>query len=347
MRFVQPSSSATWGDVVSGISARFLVLLLLILRPVPLPLARRFLILLAFVFVCCGTLPADAAERTFVLAPADLVTAPDLFGAKALSRSALLGKAVGLRRGAVRFAKSVCPSLLADPTRKITRVRVLNGPGGAPLVVGKSLAAGLTTALVTMNAAPWFPPASGTTFQPFWVADATGPDVIGFATAGFANGNQAGALGKSEVENRAPAFRLRLNVPTDPGLGTIELAVAITVELPSTRAGKPGKRTECIMVTSVAPVDVEALRDLVDVTPLGSVTRHRLHDILNDAQTFLDRGKADRAARNIRTFALEVAQRSETEILPSFSERMIDRANAAAEALCLDQPCRCNRPCSE
>ncbi len=333
---------------MSEIAARSLVLLLLILPPVPPPLVRRFLTLSALVFICGGSTPAFAAERTFVLAPADLVTAPDLFGAKALSRSALLGKAVGLRRGAVRFAKSVCPSLLADPTRKITRVRVLGGPTGAPLVVGKSLAAGLTVALTAMNASTWLPPATGTAFQPLWVTDPTVVGAMGFVTGGFAFGDQTGALGKSDAENRVPGFRLKMDLgPTDPGVGTIELAIAITTELPSKRAGKPGKRTECIMVASVAPVDLEALRDLVEITPLGSVTRNRLHDILDDAQTFLDRGKPDRAARNIRTFALEVAQRSEVEIAPAFTEPMINRANAAAEALCLDQPCRCERPCAQ
>lgn len=347
MRYVKPVISSDWVVLASEIIARSLVLLLLILQPVLLPLARRFLTLSAIVLVCGGSVPADAAERTFVLAPADLVTAPDLFGAKALSRSAVLGKAVGLRRGAVRFAKSLCPSLLADPTRKITRVRVLGGPTGAPLVVGKSLATGLTAALTAMNASTWFPPATGAVFQPSWVTDPTVVGAMGFTTGGFTVGDQTGALGKTDAENRVPGFRLKMDLGADPGLGPIELAIAITTELPSKRAGKPGKRTECVMVASVAPVDLEALRDLVDAATLGSVTRHRLEDILSDAQTFLDRGKPDRAARNIRTFALEVAQRSEVEIAPAFTEPMITRANAAAEALCLDQPCRCERPCAQ
>lgn len=332
---------------MSEIVVRVLVLLLLILRPVSPPLVRGFLTLWAFVFVCGGSLPAAAAERTFVLAPADLVSAPDLFGAKALSRSAVLGKAIGLRRGALRFAKGVCPSLLADPTRKITRVRILRGPTGAPLVVGKSLASGLTAALTAMNASTWLspPPPTGSTYQPSWIAEPVLTDAMGFVTAGFAVGDQTGALGKGDAENRVPGFRMKMDPGTDPGLGTIELAIAITTELPPKRAGKPGKRTECIMVASVAPVDLEALRDLVDAAPLGSVTRNRLRFILSTAQTFLDRGKPDRAARNVRTFALEVAQRSKGEIAPAFTEPMITRANAAAEALCLDQPCRCQLPC--
>lgn len=332
---------------MSEIIARSLVLLLLILRPVPLPLVRRILTLSALVFVCSGSLPAAAAERTFVLAPADLVTAPDLFGAKALSRSALLGKAVGLRRGAVRFAKSLCPSLLADPTRKITRVRVLGGPTGAPLVVGKSLASGLTAALTAMNASTWFPPSSATTRQASWVVEPPVADALGFATAGFAVGNQTGALGKDDAATRIPGFRFTIDVPNDPGTGTVEIALALTTELPAKRAGKPGKRAECIMVASFVPVDVDALRDLVSATPLGNVTRNRLLYILQRVQSFLDGGHADRAARNMRTFALEVAQRSETEIQPAFAEAIINRANASAEALCLDQPCNCKTPCDQ
>ncbi len=333
MRFDTSVIPNAWGGFATRIRVRSLVLLLLIVRPVPLLLARRIPILLAFVLVCAGASPAGAAERTFVLAPADLVTAPDLFGAKALSRSAVLGKAVGLRRGAVRFAKSVCPSLLADPTRSITRVRVLGGPAGAPLVVGKKLASGLTAALTAMNASTWLPPSSGTTRQASWVVEPPVADAIGFATAGFAAGNQTGALGKGDAATTIPGFRLKLNLATDPGIGTVELALAITTELPATRVGKPGKRTECIMVASAAPVDVLALRDLVNAAPLGTVTRNRLLFILDTAQTFLDRGKPDRAARNVRTFALEVAQRSEVEIAPAFAEPMINRANAAAEAL--------------
>lgn len=333
MRSVKSMSSIGYGDSWREIVVRSLVLLLLILRPVPLPLLRRFLTLSAFVFVCGVSMPAVAAERTFVLAPADLVTAPDLFGAKALSRSALLGKAVGLRRGALRFAKSICPSLLADPTRKITRVRVLGGPAGAPLVVGRSLAPGLTAALTAMNASTWFPPASAATDQTSWVVEPPVADSIGFATAGFAVGNLTGALGKDDATNRIPGFRFTIDLPNDPGTGTVEIALALTTELPATRVGKPGKRAECIMVATVVPVDVEALRDLVNATPLGNVTRNRLLFILQRVQGFLDGGHPDRAARNIRTFALEVAQRSDTEILPAYSEAMINRANAAAEAL--------------
>lgn len=325
-----------------------MVLLLLILRRVPRLSSLRSLVLACSLVGSLGVASAYADSRTFVLAPADLVTAPDLFGAKALSRSASLGRAVGLKRGAVRFAKGVCPSLLADPTRHVTRVRLLGGPAGAPLVVGRSLANGLTSALTLMNTATWFTPASGATRQPFWTTEAPSAEAIGFATTGFAIGNQSGALGQADAGNRAPGFRMTVNLANDPGVGTAELAVAITTELPPKKFGKPGKRTECIIVASLLPVDIEALRDLVGAAALGSVTEHRLLFILQRAQGFLDSGQVDgpqRAARNIRTFALEVAQRSETEIAPEYAEAMVNRANAAAEALCLDQPCNCKSPC--
>jgi hypothetical protein len=319
--------------IVRSFEVFWLVLLLLFLPPVSrFPLINS--LALAFSIVgLLGFVRVEAAERTFVLAPADLVLAPDLFGAKALSRSATLGGAVGLKRGALRFAKGICPSLLADPTRRLTRVRVLGGPAGAPLVVGRSLATGLTNALTLMNAATWFPPAGGQTRQANWVSEPPVADAVGFTTAGFALGDQTGALGKSEAGSRVPGFRVVVNLATDPGIGPAELAVAVTTELPATRLGKPGKRTECILVVSLLPVDLQALRDLMNAAPLTSVTRHYLTAILDPAQTFLDRGKLARAARGARSFALAVAQRSATEIPPVFAEPMITRANAAAEAL--------------
>jgi hypothetical protein len=297
-------------------------------------LSPTFLVLGLLFLAAFGDASANAATRTFALAPADLVSAPDLFGAKALSRSAMLGRRlVGLKRGAVRFAKGVCPSLLADPARRVTRVRLLGGPAGAPLVVGRSLGKGLTNALTLMNAATWLPPASGATRQAHWTPEAPVADAVGFTTAGFLVGDQSGALGMGEMGNRTLGFRMSVNLAGDPGTGSAELALAVTTELPPKRPGKPGKRTECILVASLLPVDVQALHDLVNAAPLTSVTRNRLNSILNTADTFLSRGKPDRAARNVRTFALEVAQRSETEIPPVFAEAMINRANAAAEAL--------------
>ena len=287
-----------------------------------------------------------------MLAPADLVSAPDLFGAKALSRSAILGRVVGLKRGAVRFAKGVCPSLLADPTRHITRVRLLGSPTGAPLVVGRSVGRGLTNALTWMSTATWSAPASGAPRQAHWVVDAPVGDAVGFTTAGFAVGDQTGALGTADGATRALGFRMNVNLASDPSVGTAELAIAITTELPPKKLGKPGKRTECILVASLLPVDIHALRALVTATPLTNVTRNRLNALLNTAEHFLDNGAPDRTARNLRTFALEVAQRtkstlpqSETPIPSAFGDAMITRANATAEVLCIDQPCNCRKPC--
>src|SRR3982751_707813 len=134
------------------------VLLLLPRRRVPRFISFTFLVLgLSTVggLGGFGGVPADAAQRTLVLAPADLVAAPEIFGASALSRSATLGKAIGLKQGSMRFAKGVCPSLLPDPNRRITRVRLLAGAAAAPVVVGKTLGKGLTAALVVMDPASW------------------------------------------------------------------------------------------------------------------------------------------------------------------------------------------------
>lgn len=332
MRFAKPVLSGDYGLGTRWNPPVPVVLLLLFTRPVPRPLSVISLVFAVAIVSLLGTV-AGAAERTFVLAPADLVAAPDLFGAKALSRSATLGRAVGLKRGALRFAKGLCPSLLADPTRRLTRVRLLGGPTGAPLVVGRKLASGLTEALTVMNAATWLPPARGATRQASWVAEAPSPGSIGFTTLGFAIGDQTGALGMADATSRVLGFRMNVDLGADPGLGSVELAIAVTTELPAKKPGKPGKRTECVLVASLLPADIVALGALVTAAPLTSVTRNRLSSILTTAQTFLDRGKPDRAARNIRTFALEVAQRSETEIPPAFAEPMITRANAAAEAL--------------
>lgn len=318
----------------SNSTRSLLVLLLLPSGPVVRFLLTFFTLLTLLIGARPG--PAVAVERTFVLAPADLVAAPELFGAKALARSAALGKAVGIKSGAVRFGKGLCPSLLTDTGRKLTRIRVLAGPVSAPLVVGQSLAKDLASALGTMNAVSWLPPAAGKTRQASWVAEPPSADVVGFTTTGFATGDQTGALGKTDAENRVPGFRFAVDLGMDAKTGPVDFAVAVTTELPAKRIGKPGKRSECIMVVSMMPVDVQALRDLVAATPLATVTRNRLTYLLDRAQRFLGSsraGAAGRAARNVRTFALEVAQRSETEIPPVFAEAMITRANAAAEAL--------------
>ncbi len=317
-----------------GSASRFLVLLLLIRRRVLRPLLYHLLACALLIVGPFGTASAEATPRTFALSPAELVAASDLFGAKALSRSGALGKAVGLRRGAVRFARSTCPSLLPDPTRKLTRVRVLGGPMGAPLVVGRSLASGLTAALTQMNAATWLPPASGKTRQSHWRVEAPATDVVGFATDGFAAGDLTGSLGSPDGDTRVPGFVVTVNLAAaDPGTGPVEIAMQLTTELPPKRLGKPGKRTECIVVAGLLPADIPALRALVNAAGLTDVTTHRLQFILDTAEQFLDRGAPDRAARQIRSFALEVAQRTETEIPPASAEAIINRANLAAEAL--------------
>ena len=310
------------------------MVLLLLFRPrVPRCLPPKSVALLALLTGCLGVTTARADQRTFVLSPADLVGAPDSFSAKALSRSAILGRSVGLKHGALRFAKGVCPSLLADPTRRITRIRVLGGPAGAPLIVGRSLGSGLTNALALMKAVTWLPPTTGKTRQPNWVAEAPVADAIGFSTLGFAVGNQIGALGKDEGASRIPGFRIDVNLPINPGVGAVDLAVVLTTELPPTKLGKPGKRTECILVASVLPVDLQALRAVTDAAPLTPTTRNLLTGMLNTSQSFLDHGKPDRAARNVRSFVLAVAQRTEAEIPPPVAEQMIIRGNAIAEAL--------------
>ena len=309
-------------------------LLVLVLLPSNRVLHRLLLsLLVAQLIVGTSWSIAGATERTFVLSPAEVVSAPDLFGAEALTRSAVLGKVVGLKRGAVRFGRGVCPSLLADPTRKLTRLRVLGGPETAPLVFGKSVQKDLAAALTAMHAVSWVPPGAGTTRQSSWVVDASAPGVVGFATAGFAIGDQTGALGKPDASNRNPGFRVTLDIGVDPGTGPSVIAVALTTELAPKKPGKPGKRTECILVMALLPADITALRNLVDAAGLGNVTRNRLMAILDTAATFVSRGRPDRAARNVRTFALEVAQRSETEIPPASAEALITRANLTAEAL--------------
>src|SRR5262249_16463859 len=150
----------------------------------------------------------------------------------------------------------------------------------------------------------------------------------GFATDGFAVGDLTGALGSADASNRVPGFVVALDVAgPDPGTRPIEVAIQLTTELPTKKFGRPGKRTECIAVASLLPADIPALRALIDAAGLTVVTNHRLQFILDTAQTFLDRGAPDRGARQIRSFVLEVAQRTATEIPPAFAEAMINRGN--------------------
>ena len=204
---------------------------------------------------------------------------PDLFGAKALSRSAILGKAVGLKRGAVRFAKGVCPSLLADPTRRITRVRLLGGPVGAPLVVGKSLANG-THRRAHARWAPrrGSPPAIGKTRQAHLGRRGAVTGRRRIRDGGLRDrGSDRRARQGRRRQNRAPGFRVD-GRPREQSRASAPSS-SPSPSRPSCRRRGSASRASAPSASwsrRLFPVDLMALRDLVAATPLTTVTRHRL-----------------------------------------------------------------------
>jgi hypothetical protein len=290
---------------------------------------------LVAVLLSLAVLPARAAERTFVLAPADLVPAVDAYNADLLAHSASLGKAVAIRRGVVNLAREACPSLTADPQRRMTRVRVLDGPARAALLAGTSRRPNLLLgdALAFLGAAVWGAPASGRTRQPSWISEPVIPGVAAFATVGFPTGDDTGALTFEQGADPTASYRVDVNIGNGPAHEAVDLVVGITSELPPTRPGKMPKRIECFALVPTFAADVQGVSELVAAATLTDTTRNRLHGLLTDAADWLENGQNDRAVRKLKSFAVEVAGRSAVEIGPADAEALLNRALRVIEAI--------------
>lgn len=294
----------------------------------------RWSVSVALAIALAGASAAAAAERTFTFAPAGLVGVVDDFNATLLAHSDSLGRALSVRSGVVKLAGRGCPSLAVDPLRRLTRVRVLDSAARAALLAGRRTPnTPLATALTTMGAAAWRPPASGRVGRPSWIVEpALLAGVLGFSTIGYPNGEGAGAVNlAARTDTKAS---LRVDVDLAPGTpDPADLVLAITTELPPRRLDGRWKRTECYVLAACEAADVQALVDLVAAAPLADVTRNRLNNILADAVYWTAQQDSARAARNVKIFATEVASRSASEIPPDAAEAMTTRALSVIDAL--------------
>lgn len=279
--------------------------------------------------------PAAAGQRTFILAPADVLTMVDDFNATVLARSASLGRAVAIRRGALSLAGKSCPSLAADPKRMVTRFRVLDGGARAALVGGgRRPNRALGDALTALGADLWLPPAAGRTRQASWVAEPAVEGMTGFATRGFARGDETGALTfATGADAAAASFVVGVTLADAPVTEPTNLVVGVTTEVPPTRPGRRPTQTECFLLAPMYTADVQALVDLVAATPLPDTVRGRLNTSLRYAAHWLARDQPQRAARNVKRFAYDVASRSGNQVSVDAAEVLLMRAVRVFEAL--------------
>ena len=297
----------------------------------PVSLRSLALLLLAPLLVA---FPGGALARTFLLAPGDVVAAIDAFNGEVIARSGGLGRAVSVRRGAVRLSGSVCPSVAADPQRAITRVRFLDSAArAAALARTRSAQPALGNLLAELGGGGWVSPATAVARQPHWVVVPPSPGIMELSTVGFPAGDPLGGLDATAADDARAAFRADLGVSPDPTTGPAGLVLALTVETRPTRPGRAGKRSECFLVAPALPADVEALVDLLAATPLTDATRTRLGYMLAEAEHWVAVSQPVRAARSARAFALEVARRSVGEVGAADAEALIARALAMVEAL--------------
>ncbi len=290
-------------------------------------------VLLALVFGLGVAVPAAATERTFLFSPADLAVVIDEFNAHLIEHSASFGRSLSVRGGIVKLAKKGCPSLAGDPQRRLTRVRVLDSAERAALLAGKRTAnTPLGLALANMGAVTWFQPSTGRVGRPTWLAEAVEPGILGFATVGYANGTGTGAVDSASLSDTKASLLVRVDLPPfapDPS----EIVLAVTTELPPRRPGGVWKRAECYVLARRESADVQALVDLVAAAELADLTRNRLNNILDDVVNWASQQDWDRAARNLRIFSIEVANRSGGEIPVDTAEVLLARTLLVTEAL--------------
>jgi hypothetical protein len=305
-----------------------------LLLPVTVMQGRSFVVvpLLAVTLLlsAAGISSAAVERRTFIFTPSDVLAAVDQFNATVLAHSASLGRAVKIRRGAVVLAGKSCPSLATDPARRVTRFRVLDGATRAALLGGKKTRVNyaLGDALATLGADFWRPPAAGQTRQMTWA-----PEPAANGVTGFASGDESGALTFENRSDTAASFLVNLTLADAPVTGPTNLVMAVTTEMPPTRPGRRPKQTECFLIAPAYTADLQALVDLVTATPLPDGVRARLNTSLRYATSWLARGAPQRAARNVKRFAYDVARRAGKEVEIDAAEMLLTRAIMVIEAL--------------
>jgi hypothetical protein len=289
---------------------------------------------LLVVLVALAPVRADAGERTYIFTPADLVRAVDEFNANLIANSKAFRGAVKVNQGSVALMGARCPSLATDPQRMLTRVRVLDGPARAALMARRPR---IGQVLGALGAATWAGDGAASTHQPLWLADPVTTGMTGFVTEGFPN-DDAGALVYDGAHgDRSPNFMVKVRDVVLPALQPVtapsELVLAITTEVPPTKAHRRPKRTECYLLGASYPVDPEALIDMLQATPLDKPVRDSLLRRVAAGQHRLIHGANDRGVLLLKRFAIEIALRSAIDVSPDLAEAMTTRTIDVLETL--------------
>lgn len=278
--------------------------------------------------------PLCAEQRTFLLAPADLVAMIDDFNAAVLDRSGSLGRGVvAIRRGAVSLARKPCPSLSVSMERTLARIRVLDSPTRAALLAGRRAPNNaLGDALALMGGTAWGPVVEAQTLRESWLAEDTQEGVAEFVAPFERIGSGAGTIdGTSRADTRA-SFLVRLEAGDSPAIDGIPLVFALTTSIPP-RFGRRSKQTECFLVAVIKGADLSTLFDLLTATPMPAETRDYLAGQLAKASELVVRNRSQLAVRALKRFGAEVAHGWGTGIPAGAAEELITRTVSVIEAL--------------
>ena len=268
---------------------------------------------------------AEAASRTFHL------TVGDAFESVGDTNAFLVSLGRDARRlklvpGGTRFAGQTCAELgtrfgltavtvLEDPTALATLVQTGRGKDASALQ-GAFARAGITS---------WTPPAADAESDlPLWGASAVSRG-LRFAAAGFDVGTTSGLAGPAE---RARILRFRVNVPAVPKTdGTYRFLLELIGRAPDPDAGAGAfVDRRCFTFVDLAPLDLEALVQLVDTTVESFTARSVLLDRLDTIAYRLGQRDTQGALDALAVFTSHLVARSPDLIPLATARRLVEAA---------------------
>lgn len=298
--------------------------------------AERFVNALVFLagtawLVGWGT-RGDAAERTFLLAPGEVVSAVDSFNGRLLTSSAALPKRVKISKGATVFDRVKCPSLSTAPGRLVSRISVLDSAERAAAMADtRKPREALSAILNLLGADSWALPAvKFSSNVPGWTAAplTEGPPLVVFQASGA-------RAGDSLAFARLPGhfrFVLELSQTKAGAQGEFSLVMGVTSQSLGERRRRP-KMVECFFLVSLVPADMEELGRRLAEAPLPARARTRLQELFDRTNERLAAGKVAGAKESLATFAGEVGSRMNTQMDPQTIRGLMEQALRVMEAL--------------
>ncbi len=275
---------------------------------------------------------ADAAERTFLLAPGEVVSAVDSFNGRLLTNSAALPKRVKISKGASIFDRVKCPSLSVEPGRLVSRISVIDSAERAAAMAGTRKPRDAVSAVLNLlGADSWTPPAVRfSSSVPGWTAAPlmVGPPLVVFQASGA-------TAGDSTAFARLPGqFRFVLDLSQSQAgpRGEFSLVMSLTSQSLGGRRRRP-EIVECFFLANLVPADMEELGRRLAEAPLPANARARLQELFDRANERLAAGKLDGARESLATFAGEAGSRMNTQIDPQTTQSLMEQALRVMEAL--------------